>query len=82
MGRIVQLAPVITVSAETVRAIEILHEDAKRGRTVGLAWIALRPGILFEGDIAGAAREHIVYMRGALMTLSEDLGAAAKDDKS
>lgn len=77
MGELLKLVPIV-VSEETIGALEMLLDEAKAGRIVGLAWVALRPGPHFEGDIAGSVRQQIIYTRGALHALDDELGALNK----
>lgn len=60
-----------SVDSETVAALEKLVEEAKRGRVVGIAYIALRCGRDYSGDVVGRAEDHPLLTRGIAQALSD-----------
>lgn len=77
MGEIVRLVPA-GVSDETVKAIEYLLQEARAGRYVGLAWVAMRAGYLYDVDIAGETRRAPTFTRGMLRVLDDELAQIVK----
>lgn len=71
--------PVVTavptmVSTDTVEALELLLAKARNGELVGIAYIALGVGGVFEMDLAGVAYDLPIYVRGLLPALDDKLG--------
>lgn len=71
MGELLLLAP--AVSSDAVAALEELLAEAKAGRVIGLAWVALHAGRTFTMDIAGETKNDITYTRGMLLALDDEL---------
>lgn len=65
----VDLSVVRVPDAETVRAAEKLLSDALAGEIVGLAYVVLKPGGAFSGDVVGSARSHPIYTLGLARAL-------------
>lgn len=63
------------VDSETVGTLEKLLVDAKAGRVVGLAYVALHHGPDYSGDVVGRAKAHPLFTRGIAAALG-DLVAA------
>jgi hypothetical protein len=59
---------------ELIAQLEQLIREVRQDRVIGLAWIVIRPGLKYEGDAIGAALDHPTFTRGALLTLSDELG--------
>lgn len=68
------------VSGDTVQALEYLLQEARAGRLVGLAWVCMIRGRLYEVDAAGEAKRLPTYARGLLRRLDDEL--AKIDDGS
>lgn len=53
----------------TVEAVEKLLEQAKQGTVVGFAYVAMRQGGKYSGDVVGRARQFPIYALGLVRTL-------------
>lgn len=56
---------------ETAKVLERLRKQALRRNVIGIAFIALRPGMLYEVGLAGEAHIEPVYIRGLLKVLDD-----------
>lgn len=70
---ILTMAP-SAVSAETVLTLETLLHEARSGRLVGIAYVAMHPGGGFEVDAVGEAKRQPIVARGELQSLDDQLG--------
>jgi len=70
---VIAMAPP-AASGDTVRALEALLKEARAGKVVGLAWIALKPGGSFEVDVVGEAHHAPVLLRGCISVLYDKAG--------
>lgn len=68
-----------TVSADTVKAAEYLLQEARAGRVIGLAWVALQPGYGYEVDWAGEVKRDPTFTRGTLKKLDDEVSAKLRD---
>ena len=69
MGQLHIVRPVI--DEPTVEALKQLLEEARLGRIVGLAYIALHCGPDYTADIVGAALLHPLLTRGIAAALAD-----------
>lgn len=65
--------PPPAISQDTVQALEFLVEEAKAGRVIGVAWVALHPLYKFSVDAAGETRRSPTFTRGVLRVLDDAL---------
>lgn len=72
MGEIVSLVQG-QVSNETVDALLALLAEARAGRIIGLAYVAIHPRREYSADILGAARQSPTFIRGTLLRLDDHL---------
>lgn len=61
------------VSSDTVRALEQLLLDARAGRIVGLAYVAMHKVYDYTVDAAGECRRSPTLARGMLARLDDEL---------
>jgi len=69
---LVQLVPP-ACSVETVQTLEFLLNEAKAGRVVGLAYIALQPGHRYDIDVTGEAGQDPEFVLGLTRVLETQL---------
>lgn len=77
MGQILDLVRP-AVSVETIDALLFLLEEARAGRVLGVAWVAVHAGRRFTGDAVGETRTHPTFTRGMLRVLDDELGKLGK----
>lgn len=53
-----------TTSASTIKALEQLLEEAKRGEVIGIAFSAMLKECEFYGDVTGECRRNPVFASG------------------
>lgn len=63
----------VSTDKGTIDALTTLLEDAKAGRIVGLAYIALRPGDGYISDMVGSVTEHRLLARGICRELEDSI---------
>lgn len=73
MGQIVKLVP-DAVSKETIDTLSALLQEARAGKIIGVAYVALHKGRHYSADNVGEGRPHSLLMRVALQELSDYLG--------
>lgn len=69
---VIRLVP-DTVSEETIRALEFLLKEAKAGRVIGLALIAMHRIDDYSVDATGACKSLPHIARGMIATLDDEL---------
>lgn len=62
-------------SNDAVRALELLLADAKAGRLVGIAYVAMYSHRKYIVDIAGETKRSPTFTRGMLQLLDDELSA-------
>jgi hypothetical protein len=73
MNNVISLVAPAAPAADTVASLEYLLAEARAGRLVGLAWIALKAGNAYEVDIADEAALQPEYVRGLARVLDDQL---------
>lgn len=68
-------------SNDAVRALEQLLADAKVGRLIGIAYVAMYSQRKYVVDIAGEAKNSPTFTRGMVKRLDDELGAIIKPKK-
>jgi hypothetical protein len=63
------------VSTDCVEALEYLLHEARAGRVVGVAWVAMHKTFDYSVDIAGETRRSPTLTRGMLHLLDDELSA-------
>ena len=58
-----------------MRALEYLIQEARAGRVVGLAWLAMHKTFDYSVDIAGETKRSPTLTRGMLHLLDDELSA-------
>lgn len=71
-GKVVRLVRP-AVSREAVEELEHLLREAKAGRVIGLAYVAMHKAYDYSVDIAGETRRSPTLTRGMLLLLDEEL---------
>ena len=61
------------IDSETVETLERLLADAKIGRVVGLAYVALHNGPDYSAEIVGEAAAHPLLARGIASALADSV---------
>jgi hypothetical protein len=56
-----------------VQALEQLLQEARSGRLIGLAWVAMHPAYEYSVDVAGETRRCPTITRGMLLKLDDEL---------
>lgn len=64
--------------AQLQASIELLLQKVKDGEVVGVAFVALKPGYDYYGDIAGAALQHPVMALGLSKALEYQISKILK----
>lgn len=67
-----------TISHDTIELLEQLLDDAKRGRVLGVAFVAMRKRREFIGDVTGEAYRNPVFARGMIAALDDYLAELAR----
>jgi len=60
-----------TVSEETLEELEFLCQEARAGRVVGLACVAIGPRYSYVVNTSGEANRHPTFTRGAIRALDD-----------
>lgn len=76
MGVVVEITPL--VSSDTVDALAFLLQEARAGRVIGVAYVAMHKTYDFTIDSAGAVLNYPMVALGATSILQSDLVALAK----
>lgn len=74
MGHVLHLVQQ-AVSKDTVDALEFLLQEARAGRVIGLAYVALHNSHDYTVDMAGFTKTAPSLTRGAVHTLDDELAA-------
>jgi hypothetical protein len=59
------------IDSETVEILSRLLRDAKEGRVLGLAYVALHPANQYSGDLVGIATDSPLLARGLCRALED-----------
>lgn len=57
------------VDQHTVDTLNKLLEEARSGKIVGIAYVALHQGPDYSGDVIGHARQHPIFTLGVVKAL-------------
>lgn len=71
-GKVVRLVP-SAISQDTIAALEDLLTEARAGRVVGLAYVAMHKVYDYTVDVAGECKSTPTHTRGMLLTLDDEL---------
>jgi hypothetical protein len=63
---------------DTVEVLQKLLKQASRGEIIGFAYVALRPGCDYSGDVVGVARSSEIITRGVVSTLWDQIPRLTK----
>lgn len=63
----------IPLSHDTVECLELLLNEAKQGKVLGLAYAAMLSNREFITDSTGECRRNPVFARGLVASLDDDL---------
>jgi len=66
-----------TISSDTVRALEQLLKEARAGRIIGVAFVAMYKRREYIANAAGEARRSPTFTRGMIAALDDALGRQA-----
>jgi hypothetical protein len=69
------------IDRETLEALEQLVADAKAGRIVGLAYVALHAGTDYSGDVVGRAKAHPIFTLGVCRALADTVTLNLRETK-
>jgi uncharacterized protein (UPF0210 family) len=72
MCAILSLVPVLA-DQETVKALELLLEQAKAGEVMGLAYVAIHRGHGYSGNVVGVAEDAPMLVRGVCRALEDQI---------
>ena len=72
MGLVVKLVP-SPVSKDTVDELAALLQEARAGKVIGLAYVALHKGQVFTADYVGQAKAAPIFTLGAIRVLSDHI---------
>lgn len=67
-----------TISRDTIELLEQLLDDAKRGRVLGVVFVAMYKRREFVGDATGEAYRNPVFARGMVAALDDYLAELAR----
>ena len=79
-GKIFRLAKA-AISHDAVDALEHLLAEARAGRVIGLAYVAMHKAYDYSVDIAGETRRSPTLTRGMLHLLDDELSAIIRGRK-
>jgi hypothetical protein len=65
------------ISPDTVRALEQLLREARRGRIIGVAFVAMYKRREYIANATGEARRSPTFTRGMIASLDDALGRQA-----
>lgn len=65
------------ISDDTVKALQCLLSEARRGHVIGIAYVAMFKRREFIANAAGEAKRSPVFTRGMLASLDDALGRQA-----
>jgi hypothetical protein len=68
------------VSSDTVKCLETLLEQARRGQVLGLAYAAMLRKRAYVVNAAGEAHRNPTFARGCVQALDDELGRRIRDD--
>lgn len=63
------------ISRDVVKALETLLDYARRGELTGIGFVATFRKMRYITNVAGACAKNPTFTRGALCSLSDELGA-------
>ncbi len=63
-----------TLSSDTVEALTVLLERAKRGELQGVAYVAMYRGRQYTAGVTGECRRNPTFTRGMVAGLDDELG--------
>jgi len=67
-----------TISKDTVECLEQLLDEARRGRIIGMAYVAMLKRREYIVNTAGEAHRNPTFARGMLAALDDQLGEKVK----
>lgn len=63
------------VDRDTVEALAGLLKEARAGKVIGLAYLALYRGDDYSGDLVGNVKEHPLMARGICRALEDEISS-------